>query len=55
MLNRCAIWRGLKIPRCGLISGMLAAELEPAREIGGIKHATSEDREPIHVAECGLA
>jgi hypothetical protein len=31
------------------------AELEAAREIGGIQHTASEDREPINVAEGRLA
>jgi hypothetical protein len=33
----------------------VAVELEPAREIGGIQHTASEDREPVDVAERRLA
>jgi hypothetical protein len=33
----------------------LAAELEPACEIGGIQHPASEGSKPVHVAECWRA
>jgi hypothetical protein len=34
---------------------MLAAELEPAREVGGIEHAASKGSQSFHVVECRLA
>jgi hypothetical protein len=39
MLNRRAICRGLKIPRCGF------------HEIGGIQHPASPGSKPVQVAE----
>jgi len=33
----------------------LTAKLEPAREIGGIEHATSQSSKPVHAVESCLA
>jgi hypothetical protein len=42
----------LKIPRCGFDQrDALAAELEPAREIGGIENAASKGSEPVDLIE----
>jgi len=56
MLNRRSIWRGLKIPRRGVDEwNPVAAELEAAREIGGIEESISQGHESIYVAKRCLA
>jgi hypothetical protein len=54
MLRRCSIWLENPAPRVDQRNAV-AAELEPAREIGGIENPASQAGEPVYVAERRLA